>query len=190
MAEPVVLDLETQYSFREKGKDPRRLKISVVGLYDYNDDQFKAFFEDELSRLFPILENSSLIIGFNLKKFDLPVLAPYYVSNVSKFPVLDLLDDIRKSIGKRIPLDELTKETLGEKKSGHGFLALDFYRKGELEKLKKYCLNDVRLTRDLYEFGKREGRIFYLSGRGREEIRVNWKRKETKEKIIDLTLPI
>lgn len=190
MAEPVVLDLETQYSLREKGKDPQKLKVSVVGIYDYADKLFKTFWEDELKKLWPILENASLIIGFNIKKFDLQVLAPYYVGDISKFPILDLLDEIKKSLGKRISLGELAKGTLGERKDGHGFLALDFYRKGELDKLKAYCVEDVRLTRDLYEFGKKEDRVFYPSERGREEIKVNWEGKEVKEKVIDLTLPM
>lgn len=190
MAKPVVLDLETQYSFHEKGKDPKALKVSIVGIYDYRDNQFKAFFENELNRLWPILEKASLIIGFNIRKFDLPVLSPYYVGDLNKFPILDLLDEVKRSLGKRIALNELAKETLGEKKSAHGFLALDFYRKGEFEKLKKYCLNDVRLTRDLYEFGKREGRVLYLGARGRKEIRVNWGKEKKEKKAIDLTLPI
>lgn len=190
MAKPVVLDLETQYSFREKDNDPQKLKVSVVGIYDYSNDSFKAFFEDELSQLWPILENASLIIGFNIKKFDLQVLAPYYVGDVRQFPVLDLLDEIKESLGKRISLGELAKATLGEGKSGHGLLAIDFYRQGELEKLKKYCLDDVRLTRDLYEFGKKEGRVFFPSIRGKEEIKIDWGQKEIKEKSIDLTLPI
>lgn len=190
MTKPVVLDLETQYSLREKDNDPRKLKVSVVGIYDYSDNQFKDFLEDEFKELWPILENASLIIGFNIKKFDLQVLAPYYVGDVRQFPVLDLLDEVKESLGKRISLGELAKATLGEGKSGHGFLAIDFYRKGELEKLKKYCLDDVRLTRDLYEFGKKEGRIFYLSIRGKEEIKIDWRQKEIKKKSVDLTLPI
>lgn len=190
MTKPVVLDLETQYSFREKGKDPERLKVSVVGIYDYRDNQFKAFFEDELNKLWPILEKASLIIGFNIRKFDLPVLSAYYVGDLFKFPILDILDEIKKSLGKRISLNELSKETLGEKKSAHGFQALDFYRKGEFEKLKNYCLNDVRLTRDLYEFGKREGWVFYPSARGKTQIKVNWGTVRTRARGINLTLPI
>lgn len=190
MAKPIVLDLETQYSFHEKGKDPRKLKVSVVGLYDYADRRFKAFFEDELSQLWPILENASLIIGFNIIKFDLPVLSPYYLGEITKFPVLDLLEEIKKSLGKRISLGELAKETLGQGKSGHGFLALDFFRQKELNKLRDYCLEDVRLTRDLYEFGKKEGRVFYLSERGRGAVKINWKGTGFKEKSIDLTLPL
>ena len=190
MTKPVVLDLETQYSFREKDNETKKLKVSVVGIYDYSDNQFKAFFEDELSQLWPILENASLIIGFNIKKFDFQVLAPYYLGDINKFPVLDLLNEVKESLGKRISLGELAKATLGEGKSGHGLLAIDFYRKGELEKLKKYCLDDIRITRDLYEFGKKESRVFYFSSRGKEEIKIDWKEKNIGEKTIDLTLPI
>ena len=131
MAKPVVLDLETQFSFREKGKDPKNLKVSIVGIYDYQDGLFKAFWEDELKGLWPILETASFIIGFNIKKFDLEVLAPYYVGDILKLPVLDLLEEIKRSSGKRISLDELAKETLGERKRAHGLLALEFYRREE-----------------------------------------------------------
>lgn len=190
MAKPVVLDLETQYSFGEKGNDPKKLKVSVVGIYDYADDSFKAFFENELNKLWPILENASLIIGFNIIKFDFQVLAPYYIGDITKLPVLDLLDEVKESLGKRIALGELAKATLEAEKTGHGLLAIELYREGKLDKLKQYCLDDVRLTRDLYEFGKKKGRIFYLSSRGKEAIKIDWGQKEIKEKSIDLTLPI
>ena len=190
MAEPVVLDLETQYSFREKDNDTTKLKISVVGIYDYANDSYKAFFEDELSQLWSILENASLIIGFNIIRFDFQVLAPYYVGNITKFPVLDLLDEVKESLGKRIALGELAKATLESGKTGHGLLAIELYRENKLEELRKYCLDDVRLTRDLYEFGKKNGKVFYFSSRGKEEIRIDWGKKEIKEKSIDLTLPL
>ena len=92
MAQPVVLDLETQHTFREVSNDLRKLKISLAGLYDYATDQYLSFTEGELSKLFPYLENSSAIIGFNIVDFDLPVLAPYYVGQTLKFVTNEFIE--------------------------------------------------------------------------------------------------
>ena len=56
-----------------------------------------------------------------------------------------------------------------------GLEALVWWRDGKIQKVKDYCLQDVRLTRDLYEFGKREGFVFSdTRDRGRVKIPVSW----------------
>lgn len=191
MALPVVLDLETQFTFREVGGfEPKKLKISLVGLYDYGSDQYLSFTEQELNKLFPYLENASAIIGFNSIDFDLPVLAPYYVGDTSKFKSIDLLAHVQKHLGFRISLDDLAKETLAAQKNGHGLLAIEYFRNGEMDKLREYCLSDVRITKELYEYGKQHGRVFYKTATGRTEIPVSWMIKEqTPAAQINLTLP-
>lgn len=189
MSTPIVLDLETQYSFREVDKDFRKLRVSVVGIYDYTREIFEAYEEKDLPSLFPILEGASLIIGYNIKKFDFEVLAPYYLGKLSQLPVLDLLEDIEKQLGFRLALDDLARESLGIKKTGHGFLAIEYFRSGQMTKLKEYCLADVRLTRDLYEFGKRERKVFFRDAKGRKEIAVNW-HKPRHGAEVHLTLPL
>jgi DEAD/DEAH box helicase domain-containing protein len=66
---------------------------------------------------------------------------------------------------------------LGVGKSGSGLDAIHYYRSGEIDKLKKYCLDDVRLTKEIYEFGKKNGLVYYLSkdGTNRLTARVDWK---------------
>lgn len=189
MSSPIVLDIETKHSFREVAHDHKKLGVSVVGIYDYARDVFEAYEEKDLPRLFPILEAASTIVGFNIRKFDFVVLSPYYVGNLTRLPVLDLMDDIEKTLGFRLALDDLAKETLGTKKNGHGFLAIEYYRSGELEKLKDYCLSDVRITRDLYEFGKREKKVYFRDARGRKEIAVNWTMPSSLGDV-PLTLPL
>lgn len=189
MNSAVVLDLETKYRFQDVNNDLSRLGVSVVGIYDYSQDAFRAFAEDELRYLFPILESCTLLIGFNLKKFDLEVLKPYYVGKIHQLPALDLLEDVERCLGFRVALDDLVRATLDRKKEGHGLTAIEYYRKKEMEKLKKYCLSDVRLTRDLYEFGKKEGKVYISDVKGKREIPVNWG-NFTSIKDIPLTLPI
>ncbi len=190
MSAPIVLDLETKHTFQEVGFDHRKLGISMVGIYDYGRNVFEAYFENDLNKLFPLLESASLIIGFNIRKFDFPVLAPYYVGQIDNLPLLDLLEDVEKAMGFRLALDVLAKETLGAQKNGHGLLAIEYYRTGNLEKLKEYCLSDVRITRDLYEWGKKQGKVYFKDAKGRREIPVQWNKIGLSQSNIPLTLPL
>lgn len=171
----IVLDLETKKLFSEvPNGENKYLGVSVVGIYDSADDQLKAFFEDELSQLWPILENADLVVGFNIKKFDLEVLQPYYSGNLSKLPVLDLLNAVRDAAGFRLKLDDLAHATLGKRKTGTGLQALQFFKEGKLEELKNYCLNDVIITRDLYLYAVKNGVLKYNDlGNVLKEIPVN-----------------
>jgi len=191
MSKPVVIVFETQHIFREVGGDIAKLKISVAGLYDYATDSYKTFMEDEINKIFPYLESASQIIGFNIVHFDLPVLNPYYVGNLFDLSSLDLMHAVEEHLGHRVGLDDLLRETLGSKKEGHGLLAIDYYREGRFEKLKKYCLSDVRLTRELYEYGKENGKIYFKSASGRKEIPVSWDKNPAKNsKSVNLTLSL
>ncbi len=186
---PIVLDLETQNSFREVGNDLKKLKVSVVGIYEYATNQYLSFRDSELAELFPRLEKASLLVGFNINKFDLPVLSPYYVGKVSQFRTLDMLDEVEKVLGFRVSLDNLAQATLNLKKSGHGLLAIDLYRNNEWEKLISYCLDDVRITRELYEYGLKNGEIYFNDFRGKKEIKVNFEKDQSEESTVSLSLP-
>ena len=75
----VVFDLETQKSFSEVGKaNLQKLKISVLGLYDYQSEQYKVYEEKELIQVEKRFQEVELIVGFNIRRFDIPVLQPYF----------------------------------------------------------------------------------------------------------------
>ncbi|PIZ62417.1 hypothetical protein COY16_04430 [Candidatus Roizmanbacteria bacterium CG_4_10_14_0_2_um_filter_39_13] len=112
---PLVLDLETKHTFREYD-DAQKLGISVVAVYDYADRQGYVYRENDLRRLFPKMEKASYIIGYNSRSFDLQVLQAYYPGDVEKLPQFDILDDIKRVLGKRIGLNDAASATLNEKK--------------------------------------------------------------------------
>lgn len=172
----IVLDIETQKGFNEitSRDNLAELRVSVCGVYSYLNNKFFIFEELELKRLNDMLKEAELVIGFNVRRFDLPVLAPYLSFDVKTLKCLDILDEIKIKLGYRLKLDTVAYSTLGIGKTGSGLDALRFYREGKLEELKRYCLNDVKITRDLYEFGKRQGKILYRDGVGLKEIAVNW----------------
>ncbi|HUJ79345.1 MAG TPA: ribonuclease H-like domain-containing protein [Nitrospiria bacterium] len=172
----LVIDLETQHTFEEVGGRDRleALKVSVLGLYSYAADRFQIYRESDLKDLELVLGRASLIIGFNLRRFDYPVLSPYLPLPFERLPTLDLLEEVTNALGHRVSLDSLADATLGAKKSGHGLDAIKYYRAGEFERLSDYCLTDVRLTRDLYEFGAQHGELYYSKAGQRQRVPVSW----------------
>ncbi|OGK17723.1 hypothetical protein A2799_01765 [Candidatus Roizmanbacteria bacterium RIFCSPHIGHO2_01_FULL_39_24] len=190
MRKPVVLDLETQHTFREFAEH-KKLRISTVAVYDYGTDTMKSFLESQLADLYKILENASMLIGFNIVNFDLPVLQAYYPGDVTQFKTFDILDDIKEKLGHRLALDDVVRATLGKKKSGHGLAAIELYKEGKIKELQQYCEDDVTLTRQLFDFGVENGEIYYMDHMGKATIKVDWKRvfAEKEKNDISLTLP-
>ncbi len=167
MNDTLVIDLETKKSFAEVGgeRNIAQLGVSVAGVYSYGTDSFVALEEHELSRLEDMLHETAHIIGFNINHFDIPVLKPYVKNRAvfDKIAVTDLYQDAVDFLGHRVGLGAVSEATLGESKSGHGLEALEWFRQGRVEEVKKYCLDDVRLTRDVYEYGKKNGHILFRS---------------------------
>lgn len=167
MGHEVVLDIETSNSFADVGKyDPTLLKVSLVGLYSYADDSYKSYLEPDLPKLWRELEAADRIIGYNLFGFDYQVLNMYYAGDLTKFPTLDIMADIEKVIGFRIKLDDVAHACLGSGKSGNGLQAIEFFRRGEIDKLREYCLTDVKVTKEVYEFGLKNGILKYKNRMG------------------------
>lgn len=187
---PVVLDLETQYTFREFS-DPKKLEMTVAVLYDYKNNSLSSFFRQDVNKLFSALESASYTIGYNINSFDMQVLQAYYPGDVTHFKTFDILEDIRKILGKRLALNDVVYATLGKKKSGHGLQAIELYKEGKLEELKNYCMDDVRLTYELFDYGVKNDGIFYLNENGKTEIKVDWRKylEEEKGNDMPLTLP-
>lgn len=181
----LVLDLETQKTFDAVGRQNlHKLKVSVVGVYDYLTDDYKCYTEPEISILEERLKSADLLIGFNIRKFDLPVLAPYLFLSIETLPILDLMEEIEKVRGHRVSLHSVAQATLGVTKSGEGWNAVNLYDQGRMDELKKYCLNDVKLTKDIYDYGCRENRVYFISNRDwkKYEIPMIWNSSEEVKK--------
>ncbi len=187
---PVIFDLETKYTFRDFD-DHKKLQISVAAIYDRKDDTAKVFTEQELPNLFRYLEDASYIIGYNINSFDMKVLQAYYPGKSEQLPTFDILDDIRNKIGRRLALNDVISATLGKKKTGHGLMAIDLFKEGKITELKQYCSDDVSLTNALFQYGVDNGEINYLDVKGKQAIRVNWRKylEESSANDTALTLP-
>lgn len=191
MRNEAVLDIETQNTFRDVGKyDPTLLKISLVGVYFYETDTFEAFREHELSKLWPRLERLTRVIGYNIDDFDLPVMNSYYPGDITRLPTLDILAEIEKKVGFRVKLDDVVQATLGTAKSGNGLMAVEYFRTGEWDKLQEYCLQDVRVTRDLYEHGLKAQTVRFKDRMGKMiDVPVQFAADTPVRTAMNLTMP-
>lgn len=160
----VILDVETKKTFDEVGGYfPDRLGISFVGVcvrHNFGEPgEMQSYFEKDIPRHFPLLEQADVVIGFNIDGFDMPTFTSYYTGDISKIPTLDVMDRIKDSIGHRISLDAVAKETLGVGKSGDGLDAIKYYKNQQWDKLEQYCLQDVKVTRDVFDYGYKNGMV-------------------------------
>lgn len=170
MRREVVLDIETRNTFQDVGAyNPSLLQVSLVGCYFYETDTWESFLEEDLPKLWPRLETADRVIGYNLFGFDYPCLQSYYTGDLKRFPTVDIMVEIEKRIGFRVKLDSVAQATLGIGKSGDGLQAVEFWRKGEIDKLREYCLQDVRVTRDVYEHALNDQKVFYFDRLGQKK---------------------
>jgi DEAD/DEAH box helicase domain-containing protein len=173
----VVFDIETQKSFKEIDRSKiHKLGISVVGLYDSATDTYQAYEERDIMKVDEKFRQADALIGFNCAGFDLPVLAPYLFTPVSNFFVIDLMDEIQKVRGHRVTLQSVAEATLKMSKSGDGLGAIEMFKEGRIEELKKYCLDDVRITKEIYEYGAKNRKIYFTSNRDWQthEVPITW----------------
>ena len=187
MSEKIVLDLETQKTFDEVGghHNSHKLGISVCGIYSYARDQYRAFREPELAEMLEWLKAADLMIGFNSKHFDFTVLQPYYPNfNLGQLPHLDILEEITNVLGRRLKLESLAQETLGHGKSGDGLDAIRYFRSGDWDNLIRYCLDDVKVTKEVYDYGLAHGHLWYSTGGRKEPIPISWQRGESVSDLV------
>lgn len=179
MKDTLVLDIETQNFFTDQGvgwNNFEALKISVVGVYSYLKDAYFCYEEGEMKQLAELFKGAGKIVGFASNRYDIPVLNLYFQKlktpasagtsagkraklNLWDLERVDLLDEIERVTGDRVSLSRLAEANLGVKKDHHGSEAGGMYERGEIEKLKEYCLKDVEITKNLYDIFVRDGAL-------------------------------
>ena len=171
----LVFDIETKNTFYDVGERiPELLDISVVSTYDSGDDVYTSFFEKDFEKLFRQISKADALVGYNSDHFDIPLLNKYYPDDLNAIPSIDLMKTIYDALGRRIKLDNVVKATLAIAKSGHGLDAIKWWQNGELDKLAKYCEQDVKVTKELFEHMREHGKIKYTDKEGvLQELIVN-----------------
>ncbi|MGD1967473.1 MAG: DEAD/DEAH box helicase [Desulfobacterales bacterium] len=172
-----VFDLETQRSAAEVGgwHHADRMGISCGVIYDDRQKAFVAYLENQNADLIEHLNRFDVIVGFNIKRFDYQVLQGYSRFDFTSLNTLDILEEIHNHLGFRLSLAHLAQETLNANKTADGLQALRWWKQGRIRDIIDYCTMDVKLTRDLFRYGREKGYLIFRN-RDRKRIRipVNW----------------
>mgnify|MGYP003149205956 FL=1 len=200
MSKVMALDIETgNYSYEIGGWDKHSLfEPTVVATWDGDNGHVFSKQDIEMTtaevhelhprilgdHLQKHIDNGGVILGHNIKKFDLPVLnaaldcwtAGDLMTKAER--VIDTKLLISKAGGKNIAtsLEMLARNTLDIGKSMTSHDAPEAWRAGRYLEVAEYCLKDSQLTYDLYNYGRENG---IVKSRSLEdgsivEIEVNW----------------
>lgn len=162
-------DRITNINYCNGWNDHANMGISVIGAYDYETDRYHVFCKDNFSGFLELLATHTCIVGFNSRRFDnrvvLAQVEGIVKENLEKYFTIatyDILEEIWKSKGLDpdkfcwgthggYGLDAMCEANFGTKKSGNGALAPVDWQQGRIGTVIDYCLNDVRLTKQLLD---------------------------------------
>jgi DEAD/DEAH box helicase domain-containing protein len=177
MTNIVYFDLETQKSAAEVGGWDRKrdMKMSVGVTYSTGDGQYRIYSEDKATDLVKQLMRCDQVVGFNIINFDYQVLHGYTPLDLNAAPTLDLMVDLEQKLGHRLSLDSLAKATLDAPKIADGMQALKWWKEGRILEIAEYCCFDVKITKELHEYGRRHGEVSYIDRLGQKRtVKVKW----------------
>ena len=170
----------------EGWRDFSNMGVSVIGAYDYLTDRYRVFCQDNFYEFADrISDPDCVVVSFNGHQFDKPLLDASglpAMAGLEEFELAyhyDILRELWKSLGH--DPDVFTQEThsgcgleaccqanFGLKKTGSGASAPIDWQRGRIGKVIDYCLNDVRLTKRLFDRIMGEG--FLINPQNTNEI--------------------
>ncbi len=177
MDDIVVVDLETQYIASEVGGwgNIRNMRLAVGVTYHSTEDVYRTYLEEDAPLLVATLRKADLVVGYNVLRFDYEVLRRYTDDLLLDLPTVDMLDDIYRTLGWRLKLEDVAAATLGEGKSADGLQAVRWFRQGHIDKVIDYCRRDVEVTWQVYQFGQQHGHVRYRDRNWRvRKVPVRW----------------
>ncbi len=175
----ITFDIETRNLIPTMGRgDMTRLDLAIVAIHDSETGEYSSYSQEELPKLWPIIEQADVLIGFNSDSFDIPLLNHYYPGDLTQIRSLDLLSEVYTALGRRLRLQNLAEATLGHGKSADGIQSVKWWQEGLHDKVREYCIQDVKVTRDIYDYALEHGKLKYKDLRTLKEIKIdtsNWK---------------
>jgi DEAD/DEAH box helicase domain-containing protein len=174
---PTYFDLETLRSADEVGGWGHAERMGLaVGVTWKEGGRPRVYRESEAAELIAEIVSAPLVVGFNVVKFDYEVLRGYArEARFDAVPTVDMLEHVRLQLGHRLSLAHLAAANLGMGKSADGLQSLRWVREGRWQEVIDYCIQDVRVTRELYLRGEQLGRLAYRDRAGHKRwMKVEW----------------
>ncbi len=169
----ITLDIETSNDFMEVAFDPAKLDLALICIHDSETNEYSSYTQEELPKLWPILEKADVLVGYNSDHFDLPLLDKYYPGNLFTIKSVDIMKEVKEAMGRRLKLDNIAQATLGRGKTGDGLQAVKWWKEGKVELVRQYCIEDVRLTKEIYEYARKNKSLKYRDFDGVREVKLD-----------------
>ncbi len=174
----VYFDLETQRSANDVGGWDKKadMLMSVGVTYSTRRGTYHIYPESEVLFLIEELLAADLVIGYNHISFDYEVLMGYDIRDLkAQTRNLDMLSYLADLLEHRPKLESVASASLGQGKSAVGTDAIKWWRQGKYREVAQYCCYDVKVTKEVYEYGARNGRVAYVNRfNHRDEVAVEW----------------
>jgi len=176
---PVVFDIETRFLASEVSGGWNNLpamRIACAVVFDVERTEYFVYREEHVAELLRHLKASSLVIGFNSIRFDYGVLKGYSSFDPGGLPTLDLMASLQARLKHRLSLSHLAQNTLGADKTADGVQSVQWWREGKEDRVIDYCKADVRITHDLWQFGREKGYVLFAHKATGEKVKcpVDW----------------
>ncbi|MBI5004353.1 ribonuclease H-like domain-containing protein [Candidatus Kaiserbacteria bacterium] len=171
----VTFDIETANWLSDTGtNDPADLTIAIVCIHDSQTDQYSSYLVPELPKLWPILEQTDVLVGYNSDHFDIPLLNKYYPGDLTRIKSLDLMKEVQGVVGRRLKLDMIAEGTLNQKKlDGKNGQSIIWWREGKIDQVREYCIKDVELTKKIFDHALAKGAIKYKELSKIHEVKID-----------------
>jgi hypothetical protein len=194
----LAIDLETKNMSYDIGGfgNTHMFQVSTVATWDgnngtvYVDEPVESFAKSghtikPLSELKYDLDNhfqkGGLLLGHNIKAFDLPVLRDamdiYCINKYLKEEqFIDTSRILLKEHGERFQLKNLVKCTMNDAKLMESADAPKLWKMGQFDDVVEYCMKDTQLVYDLWKYGQDNGivKAFSLEQGEHKELEVMW----------------
>ena len=148
--------------------DHANMGVSVACAFDYVDMRWRVFCGDNLQEFSELCARRDVLVSFNGLGFDNKVLRASGVA-IDDEKCYDLLVAIWLAAGlgpkfvypshAGYGLDAVCAANFGTRKSGDGARAPVQWQRGEIGSVIDYCLNDVRMTKQILDRVLTQGKL-------------------------------
>ena len=194
----LAIDLETKNMSYDIGgfSNTHMFQVSTVATWDgntgtvYVDEPVESFAKSghivkSLSELKYDLDehfvNGGLLLGHNIKAFDLPILRDsmdiYCINKyIKEEQFIDTSKILLKEHGERFQLKNLVKCTMNDFKLMDSADAPKLWKMGQYDEVVEYCMKDTQLVYDLWKYGQENGivKAFSLEDGEYKDLEVKW----------------
>lgn len=162
----VVLGLETRED-RVSATQPSKvhtLGLAIAVTYSFRSGSFTAWRSEYINDLVRTLLAAKLVVGYNPFGFEYKILGPYTGRNLTSIPTVDLMLEITKGIGRKLPFDLITGPTLDKVWTADRSQASNFFKQGRVREVAGLCTDGVKIVRDVFVHSLQHGEVLCQTG--------------------------